>query len=291
MARKISLRMVWSVARTEWIKWVCSSRMILIPVLAVFTYTFAIEPLMERSRIMEQPLNLVEPLVAVGNSGMLTLILPLVFLTLMSDFPKLDGSAIFMLSRTGRTNWMLGQLMFGIMSVFSFLGSVYVICTAFIMNKTFVANGWSMVVKQFDALYPDMAGGFASELIPGNLHNQMTPFAALGHTLALMSLYLLTLLLILLLFQQKKKKAAGFLTAAGVIGFGVVLTALKGDAMWITPMANAIVWLHYDEILREANLPTYISYVYFAVLTVALFTANVAASRNLNFNAIEEMEV
>lgn len=291
MARKISLRMVWSVARTEWIKWVCSSRMILIPVLAVFIYTFAIEPLMERSRIMGQPLNLVEPLVAVGNSGMLTLILPLVFLTLMSDFPKLDGSAIFMLSRTGRTNWMLGQLLFGIMSVFSFLGSVYAICTAFIMNKTFVANGWSMVVKQFDALYPDMAGGFASELVPGNLHNQMTPFAALGHTLALMSLYLLTLLLILLLFQQKKKKAAGFLTAAGVIGFGVVLTALKGDAMWITPMANAIVWLHYDEILRETNLPTYISYVYFAVLTVALFTANVAASRNLNFNAIEETEV
>ncbi len=291
MAHKLSLRMVWSVARTEWIKWVCSSRMILIPVLAVFTYTFAIEPLMERSQIMGQPLNLVEPLIAVGNSGMLTLILPLVFLTLMSDFPKLDGSAIFMLSRTGRINWMLGQLLFGIMSVLSFLGSVYVICTAFIMNRTFVANGWSMVIKRFDALYPDMAGGFASELVPGNLHNQMTPFAALGHTLALMSFYLLTLLLVLLLFQQKKKKAAGFITAAGIIGFGVVLTALKGDAMWITPMANAIVWLHYDEILREANLPTYVSYVYFSVLIIALFTANIIVSRSLDVNAIEETEV
>lgn len=291
MAHKISMRMVWSVARTEWIKWVCSSRMILIPVLALFTYTFAIEPLMGRSQIMGQPLNLVEPLIAVGNSGMLALILPLVFLTLMSDFPKLDGSAIFMLSRTGRTNWMLGQLLFGIMGVVSFLGSVYVFCTAFIMNKTFVANGWSMVVKRFDELYPDMAGGFASELVPGHLHNQMTPFTALGHTFALMSFYLLTLLLILLLFQQKKKKAAGFLTAAGVIGFGVVLTALKGDAMWITPMANAIVWLHYDEILREAKLPAYASYIYFAVLIAALFTANVIASRSLNVSAIEETEV
>ena len=291
MAHKVSLRMVCSVARTEWIKWICSSRMILIPVLAVFTYTFAIEPLMERSLIMGQPLNLVEPLIAVGNSGLLTLILPLVFLTLMSDFPKLDGSAIFMLSRTGRTNWVLGQILFGVLSVISFLGSVYVICTAFIMDKTFVANGWSMVVKRFDELYPDMAGGFASELVPGNLHNQMTPFAALGHTFALLSFYLLVLLLILLLFQQKKQKAAGFITAAGVIGFGVVLTALKGDAMWITPMANAIVWLHYDEILRRAELPVFVSYLYFAVLTVILLVSNVAASRKLNVSAIAESEV
>ena len=91
MAGKISLRKIWAVARTEWLKWVCNPRMIIIPVLTVFIYSYAITPLLERSEKMGEPLNLLEPLIAVGNSGMLTLIIPLVFLTLMSDFPKTDG--------------------------------------------------------------------------------------------------------------------------------------------------------------------------------------------------------
>ena len=188
MAGKISLRKIWAVARTEWLKWVCNPRMIIIPVLTVFIYSYAITPLLERSEKMGEPLNLLEPLIAVGNSGMLTLIIPLVFLTLMSDFPKTDGSSLFFLSRTGRYNWLLGQILFGLMSALTFLAAIYVICTAFLMNRAFLADGWSMVVKRYDLLFPAEAGGFASELVPPNLYNQMTPFSAVIQTYILLFL-------------------------------------------------------------------------------------------------------
>lgn len=187
MAGKISLRKIWAVARTEWLKWVCNPRMIIIPVLTVFIYSYAITPLLERSEKMGEPLNLLEPLIAVGNSGMLTLIIPLVFLTLMSDFPKTDGSSLFFLSRTGRYNWLLGQILFGVMSALTFLAAIYVICTAFLMNRAFLADGWSMVVKRYDLLFPEEAVGFASELVPPNLYNQMTPFSAAIQTFVLLS--------------------------------------------------------------------------------------------------------
>lgn len=291
MAGKISLRKIWAVARTEWLKWVCNPRMIIIPVLTVFIYSYAIVPLLERSEKMGEPLNLLEPLIAVGNSGMLSLIIPIVFLTLMSDFPKTDGSSVFFLSRTGRLNWLMGQMLFGLMSAFTFLAAIYVICTAFLNNKAFLANGWSMVVKKYALLFPEDAYGFASELVPGNLYNQMTPFSAAVQTYTLMLLYLVTVLLVLLLFRQRKHKAAGFLAASGIIGFGVLFTSIKTAAMWAFPMANTIVWLHYTEIYRDAVVPTAYSYIYFGVIIALLAVANVAAARGLSVDSIEETEV
>lgn len=290
MAGKISLRKIWGVARTEWLKWVCNPRMIIIPVLTVFIYSYAITPLLERSEKMDEPLNLLEPLIAVGNSGMLTLIIPLVFLTLMSDFPKTDGSSLFFMSRTGRYNWLLGQILFGLMSALTFLAAIYVICTAFLMNRAFLADGWSMVVKRYDLLFPAEAGGFASELVPPNLYNQMTPFSAAIQTFVLLFCYLVTVLLIMLLFGQKNRRAVGFLAASGVIGFGVLFTSIKTAAMWAFPMANAIVWLHFTELYRDAVMPTEYSYIYFGVIIALLIAANLWGAGGINAATMEETE-
>lgn len=256
----------------------------------MFIYSYAIAPLLEHSEKMGEPLNLLEPLIAVGNSGMLTLIIPLVFLTLMSDFPRTDGSSLFFLSRTGRYNWLLGQILFGLMSALTFLAAIYVICTAFLMNRAFLADGWSMVVKRYSLTFPKEALDFASELIPGNLYNQMTPFSAVIQTYILLFCYLVTVLLVLLLFSQRKHKAVGFLAASGIIGFGVLFTSIQTAAMWAFPMANAIVWLHYTEFYRDAVVPTAYSYIYFGVIIVLLIIANVIAARGLNFDSVEETE-
>lgn len=290
MDSKFSMRKIWSVAYTEWLKWVCNARMIIIPVLTAFIYSYAIVPLLERSEKMGEPLNILEPLIAVGNSGLLALIIPVVFLTLMSDFPRTDGSTVFMLSRTGRTNWMFGQMLFGMMSAVTFLVAIYVMCTAFLTGKAFLANGWSMVVKQYNVLYPEEAFSFASELMPENLYNQMTPFSAVIQTYLLLFLYLFTLILVMLLFRQRKLKAGAFLAVSGIIGFGVLFTAIKSSPMWIFPMANAIVWLHYTEILRKEIVPVAYSYTYFAVIIAILIITNIIASRKLSIDTIEETE-
>lgn len=290
MGSKISLRKIWSVAYTEWLKWVCNPRMIIIPVLTVFIYSYAVLPLLERSEKMGAPLNILEPLIAVGNSGMLALVIPIVFLTLMSDFPRTDGVSVFMLSRTGRINWMLGQMLFGAMGAATFLGAIYVMCTAFLAGKAYIANGWSMVVKRYNILYPEDANSFASELLPENLYNHMTPFSAVVQTYLLLFFYLFTLITVMLFFRQRKHKAAGFLAVSGIIGFGVLFTAVKSPAMWGFPMANTIIWLHYTDILRKEIFPVSYSYIYFAVIIAMLFAANVLAARKINIDTIEETE-
>ena len=56
-------------------------------------------------------------------------------------------------------------------------------------------------------------------------------------------------------------------------------------------MPNAIVWLHYTEIYREAVVPTAYSYIYFGTIITLLIIANVIAARRLNADSTEETEV
>lgn len=290
MGHKISFHKIWSLARNEWVKWVCRSRMLLILLLVVFAYSFVIQPLLQRAEKMGEPLNMLEPLIAIGNSSVLVLILPLVFLVLMCDYPRIDGSTMFTMYRIGRGNWMLGQILFGILSVITYLGTVYVICTAFIMGKTYFYNGWSMVVKKYNVLYPEEAQSLASQLIPGNLYNQFTPYSVAIQTYVLLFSYLLLLILILLFFQQRKQRAIGFIVVVAVISFGVLFTVLKSDAMWIFPMANSLVWLHYTELMKEAVLPEWCSYIYFGVGILIMLIANMLAVRKMNIDEAGAME-
>lgn len=286
----LNLKKIWSVALTEWIKWICNPRMLIVAVLVVYIYSFAVVPLMERSVKMGQPLNMLEPLIAIGNSGQLALIIPLVFMALMSDFPKTDGSTIFIMHRTGRFNWAVGQLVFAVISIITYLGSIYVITTAFIMNRTFLTNGWSTVVKKYDVLYPQESGSFAAQLIPENLYNHMTPYSSVIQTYLLMFLYLLIIAMILLVFNMLRRKAVGFLISAGMIAFGTLFCSLNSGIMWAFPMSNAIVWLHYTDIYREAIMPISFSYIYFAVFTVVLLAAIIIFAPKINLTTIEELE-
>ena len=92
----ISMKKIMSTAKTEYLKWIYDARMIIIPILNIFLYTFAIEPLLVNAQMMEKPLNLFEPFIAVANSGVILMIIPLTFMTLISDFPKIDTNTRFL---------------------------------------------------------------------------------------------------------------------------------------------------------------------------------------------------
>lgn len=284
-----NIKKIWGFAYTEWLKWVTNLRMLIVPCLALYIYSFAVQPLMERAVKMGQPLNILEPLIALGNSSQLTLIMPVVFFALICDFPKTDSGNILFIFRMGRIKWMLGQLLFALMSIFTYLGIIYIVNTAFIINKSFFVNGWSMVIKKYSYLFPEEAHNYASYLVPENLYNHLTPFSAALQTYFLIFCYLLVLALNLLLFNILKMKKTGFLTTFGLIAFGTLLCSLRADAMWIFPMANSIVWLHFTEIFKKDVLPTGFSYIYFGALILILSLGNLLAASKVNFLSIDDM--
>ena len=242
--KKINLKTAFSCALTDFRKWILNSRMIILAALAVFIYVFAVKPLSENAEIMGKPLNALEPYIAALNSGSLLLIIPLGFLAVSSDFPKTDGSLMFSIIRTGRLNWLVGQLI-----------NLAMMCAAYL---AFIFTA-SVISTAFGAL-----------LLPKNLFNHLSLIEAVFQSTAFVFVYLFLLGMILLFFTIIGKKTAGVVLCGGLIAAGSALCSIRAELMWGLPMANSVVWLHFTEFRREPVYPIWCSWVYFTVIIISL---------------------
>ncbi|GHV09159.1 hypothetical protein FACS1894217_12820 [Clostridia bacterium] len=279
---------VLKTTKTEFVKWITNPRMIVFFVMIIFIKTVAIEPLMARADKMGLPLNILEPFIAVGNSELLAMLIPAVFLVLMSDFPIIGGNTLFFISRTGRTRWFLGQMLFSLTAISVYVFSVMLFSALFSIGNSEFGDWWSDSTRFYAFRFPEDQDLFVAALLPANLYNQIGLFTATLHTFAFTVLYLFLLCEIIFLFKILGLRMAGLISAVVVIAIGVATTSLRETAMWFSPMGNTIIWLHYTEILREPIKPVPYSYIYFAILILAVFALAFVAVKKANFNTLED---
>ena len=84
---RLNLRAVRRVAGAAYLKWVTNPRMVTVGILLVFVHSFAVQPMRARAAVYGAPINVLEPFLAVCNSSLTALFIPVVFILLMSDFP------------------------------------------------------------------------------------------------------------------------------------------------------------------------------------------------------------
>ena len=284
---RLRLKSVISIARSEYIRWIMNPRILIVGILFIFMRTLAVEPLLERVAKMGIPLTVFEPFEAMGNSGMLVLLMPCVFLILISDYPVISEFSLLCVQRTGKLNWFVGQLLFVISAIFTYMGGILV--GSILTSGGKFRTQWSETVRFFAARFPEESNSFTSELLPSNLYNQIPLMTSVLQTFFLMSAYLFLLVLILYLFKMLNIKSAGLFSVFIVIGLGVTTCSLKTSAMWAFPMANTIVWLHYTEILREPIKPIAYSYIYFIAIICFLIIACFVALKRMQFRNIEQV--
>ncbi|MDE6732076.1 MAG: hypothetical protein K2J77_04285, partial [Oscillospiraceae bacterium] len=275
------MRKIWGVARTEFVGWITNPRVIILGILLIFIKTLAIDPLAARAEKFGDTMIIFEPYIAVGNSGALTLFMPLVFLVLLSDYPRLDGSSLFSVSRTGKKNWLCGQILFLIMAIITFLAAIFV--ASMLFSGGHFGTEWSEAIRKYNARFPDEAASFDSQLLPSNLYNQIPMMTAVWQTSALLAAYLLSLALIIYLLKILFGNAAGLAGAILVMALGTVTTALYSPIKWAFPTANTIIWLHYTEILSEPVYPMWASFFYFGMFLSLLIVGNFFALKKLKF--------
>lgn len=281
IAVRENARKIWGVARTEFVGWITNPRVIILGVLLIFIKTLAIDPLTARAERFGDTMIVFEPFIAVGNSGALTLFIPLVFLVLFSDYPKLGGNSLFYISRTGKTAWLCGQILFLIMAVTAFLSAI--LAASMLFSGGHFGTEWSEAVRKYAARFPEEAYNFDSQLLPSNLYNQIPMMTALWQTSVLLAENLLVYALIIYLLKMLFSSSVGLAGALIVIALGTATTSLFSPIKWAFPTANAIIWLHYEEILSKPIYPVWASFAYFAVLLAALIVGNFLALKRLKF--------
>lgn len=287
---KFSFKNSLSCAWVEFVKWIVDARMIIVLCLCVFIYFFVAEPLKQNAELMGEPLNALEPFIATLNSGMILLIIPLGFLTLISDYPQIDGSTIFYIFRIGKKSWLCGQILRLFMMTAAYISAIFAASVVGVITSGFTGEEWSLVATNFASKFPEQSGNFGVQLLPENLYNQMTlPTAFVESTLFVIA-YLFSLGMILLAFSVAKRKTAGIVICGLVIALGAALCSINTKLMWALPMAHSIIWLHYTEFLREPIFPIIYSVIYFGVIIIVPLIFCIAALRKFDYGSISEEE-
>ena len=212
------------------------------------------------------------------------MIVPLVFLTLVSDFPKTDNNTFLSISRTGRINWVLSQILLMIMMIITYLALIFVVSVIPCIGNCFWGNEWSDTATKYTTVFPDRAGDFVSELLPENLYNQLTIFHAAAESYLLIALYLLLLGMILLTACLFKIKVIGMVIAGGIVSIGAGLCSVYSEAMWLFPMANSIIWIHYTRYFSIPVKSMTFSYMYLIIGTMGLIIISVLKVRNYSYD-------
>ncbi len=287
--KNFSLRQCFSCAKTEYIKWVCDARMVILGVLLIFIYNFAITPLLQNAEKMNEPLNMLEPFIAVANSGAVLMIIPLVFMTLIADFPKIDNNTVFYIMRIGRKNWLTGQIIKLVMMAASYLAVIFIGSVVPMLTKGFWYNGWSNVVTNFKNVFPEQSMNFGTQLVPENLYNQLTVFEAAVKSYLLVFAYLMIIGLILLALSLIKHKTLGFVACGAVIALGTALCSIKTVLMWTMPMANCIIWLHFTKYFRVPEVSITFSVVYLVTFVLALIVFCYIMIGRFNYDNVSEI--
>ena len=256
--------------KTDFLKWLFNARMIIIAALAVFIYVCAVQPLASNSAIMGKPLNALEPYIAALISGSLLLMIPLGFLVISSDFPKIDGSSMFCMVRTGKTVWFFWT---DRKSHDDRRGvSAFYIC-----RKRTSLVIWQLMgrgMERCGSALPDRIFGIFTKFRRTFASEKSVQSSVAANCCAAKHTVRFCLSDIARndhdVFYDTRKKALGVIICGGLIAVGSALCSIRAGLMWAFPMANSIVWLHYTEFRRVPFYPIWCSVIYFTATIAVL---------------------
>lgn len=290
MSNRISLTKIRSVAATEYIKWICDPRMIIFFGFFIFVYDYIILEMKSAAADMGMKCMILEPFLAIGNSPLLILLIPVVFITLLGDFPKTDGNTMFYICRTGKKNWVLGQMLFAFFAELTYMLAMVIFSVLAAVSFSEWSNQWSDVTTKYVYTFPDKIGSLVANLLTNQLYNNIPPVKAFFETFTLVTLYLFFISAIMMTGFAFGRRMAGIILNCAIMCIGSAFSLTEGGMKWFFPAANTIGWLHYDPYMKKQIFEMKYSYLYFAIWILLLIIVDIKAINRYDFAKITDME-
>ncbi|HCJ07025.1 MAG TPA: hypothetical protein DHV96_01275 [Lachnospiraceae bacterium] len=285
---KYNLNSIYAVARTEYIRWLSSPKSILFFVLIVPLRETIILPILDCANKMQQPLNILEPCISLANSGLILLLIPFAYLTLMADFPCMDANMCFVLSRAGRCNWILGEIVFQFTSLLTYISFIIITTLIQTSHVSYLANAWSLVATDYDSKYINDGSIGMSSLLPPNLYLQMTPGKAFALSYLLLGLSLILWSGLLLWAALYGRKLIGYWLIIANIIIGIAFCTIDTPQKWCFPISHSILWIHYQDYYRAYAFSPSNSLLLFGVLIVTIYVSILKKATSVHLDILSQ---
>lgn len=214
-------------------------------------------------------LNLFEAFILMCTRSINIILIPLIFIVLMSGFPNCKAD-YFRMVRISRREWLIGEISFLflislVMMIILLIGTIVPI-----INCVNTSNRWSAFMTSLNDRFPEIYMHNARVTLDASIITHSLPLSALVYSFLIMWMNLMICGSLMLLGAVTSKRMT-FLTAALASAFiGGCSTYFKSGIKWIFPIAHTQLGLHFNSIFSKVNFPVYMSYIYLAAVIVVI---------------------
>lgn len=268
------LRKIWSVAKVEYLSFITGKKCLLMFFAFIFLAEDIVGKMGDLSVETGVQLNKLEPFLLLFSYSAHAMIVVVMFIVLLSDFPANRSSGIFIIARNTRKGWLIGEWLYSIMVGVTFITLLFVGSVLWLGKTGVWSSQWSSYMTSFSQQFPEEYTRNCQLFIEAGTVTQGKPMTVFVHTILLMLCYLFMMALVLSLFKILELKRMGLIVAIVITIIGAVAVELFGSAKWIFPMAHSIFGVHFIEFFREQECPLAYSYIYFGVINGVLLGVN-----------------
>lgn len=281
------VRKALSVTRNEFVSLIHKPKLLLIIVSIVFMIDSVAKPMKDLSLELGYQLNISEPFIFVTSKGINVVIIPLIFIAILSDFPSAENSGYFSLIRNGRISWLIGETLFAVLSSVIYILIIFLSIAIYCADNSFIGNNWSDYTLRTYIDYPDVFL-YGTMFLDTSVYTQGTPIEILSQTLLLMMMYIFILVMLMLMFRIIGKKSFGIITAIGITFVGLPSYATSSPTRWIFPITHTAYNWHFNEFFAEPYCNMSTSYIYFIALMIVLVLTNIYLVKHTQIGAYYE---
>lgn len=263
--------------------WLLSPRILLAVYLVVFLNQSITAEMLSLCRETGYTVNIAEPLALIFSKSVYTVAVPIVFIALMTDFPKTEGS-IFYVYRMSRRGWVFGELLFAVMSSLTYVFTLIMGTVLYCLGSCEFTNEWSDYTTKLYLEYPEIYARNTSLAVESSVYTQGKPVEVIVHSAVLIFFYVLILSLIIMLFKLLELRETGVVIGTAITLFGLASDSGASDIMWVFPITHTVFGWHYDAFFRKQFFTLTGSYIYLISLIFALLAVNLYVSKRVRLS-------
>lgn len=267
------LRKIFAITRNEFSLLIRKPKLFLILASIVFMIDSVAKPMKELSIDLGYQLNAIEPVLFILSKGLNIVVIPMIFIAILSDFPSSENSGYFSLIRNGRTAWFIGETLFALLSSILYIVILFSAVMLYCFDNAFIGNVWSDYTMKTYVDYPDVFL-YSTMFLDTSVYTQGQPLSIFFQTLTLLIMYIFILVMIMLLFRIIGKKSFGMMLAIGITFVGLPSYQTTSKVRWLFPVTHIAYNWHFNEFFSEEYCKISTSFMYYSMLIVILVLVN-----------------
>lgn len=260
---------ILSIIRYEFSETIRRPHILLVLFFLVVLYESDLSPIKDICRETGLRLNIFEPFVLMCTRSVNIILIPLIFIVLISEFPNCKTD-YFRMIRISKREWLIAEIAYLFLISFVMMIVLLIGTIAPVMSIADVSNAWSDFMTALRDCFPEIYLHNLRVTLDAAIITHSLPISAIVYSFLIMWLNLIIYGLLILLGTVTSKRMTFLVSTLSCVFIGGCSTYFNGGIRWIFPIVHTQLGLHYNSIFSKTNFPLYMSYIYLAAAVIVI---------------------